>query len=157
MDLGLVVTTVNTWKQIKLQHIALVCGLVIAASAAVAIGAWEGGSRPTAVQNRFQSGVVQPPVPAEPVLLHIYVFGSQDDADIFVSSGSSERPAILTGTIQTIVLATSEQEYTFTEAARRAMEAGALFSVVDLRNRQGSSVYVGRGPEYGAPIGPLEP
>ena len=135
MDVGLVVTAVNTWKQIKLQHIALVCGLVIAASAAAAIGAWEGDSSPSAVRNRGQSVVIQSPAAAGPEFLSIYVFGSRDDADVFVSSVSSETPVILTGSIQTIVLGTSEQEYSFTEAARRARDAGALFRVVDLRDQ----------------------
>src|SRR6266545_8139372 len=40
-------TAVSTWKRIKVQHIALVCGLAIAASAAAAIGGWEADSATT--------------------------------------------------------------------------------------------------------------
>ncbi|HLF77030.1 MAG TPA: hypothetical protein VJB57_06010 [Dehalococcoidia bacterium] len=52
-------TAVTAWKRIKLQHMALVCGLAIAASAAVVLAEQE-APKPSPVQSRVQSVVVQP-------------------------------------------------------------------------------------------------
>jgi hypothetical protein len=127
---------VSTWRRFKIQHLALICGVTIAAGAAFAIRGSEVNSvpAPASVAARDSISTSLPDVTPRFVL---FIAGSQQQADDHAVSLSEHFNPRLLSTYGFVVVTNPEEE----ERARalgdwasvELANAGTDFRVVDLR------------------------
>ena len=74
-------TAANTWKRITVQHISALCGIAIAASAAVALGGWQGDGGSASRPGYSGNAGISVSSPDERPEVAVYMVVSQEQAD----------------------------------------------------------------------------
>ena len=136
-------TTGSIWQRIKVQHIALICGLTVAVSAALAAGGWEarkGNSASTATRA--------PEVPvyqsSETPRIVFFIVGSKVRAAELEAANAQEQvdPGFVPQknlSLHILVADSAESESSaqslISEAAKELIPFGISVETVDLRGR----------------------
>lgn len=143
MNLTIGNTTFNTWKRIKLQYVAVACGLAIAASAAIALPGLRSTdeSAPAARPSlAFSTGIR---APGQTPHVVFYLVGSEAQAAL-VRAGVQEayREQLSTGIpgplIQTVAIVANTPDeavavQAMVHAANNEEQSGAVYELIDLR------------------------
>ncbi len=129
-------TAVSTWKRIKVQHIALVCGLAIAASAAAAIGGWEADSATTPASPARAS--ISTPLSDDTPQFVLFIAGSQQQADDHAAAIRQDLNPAWFASHSFVVVTNADEEAQVRSlrdgVAMELVAAGTNFEVVDLRS-----------------------